>query len=323
MTKPDVSFVIATRNRLDLLIPCLRACLAQTGITSEILVYDDASDEEIRPIIDREFGDRIRVVRLEQNIGQPAVRSKGYREAAGEIIVSIDDDAILLDREILASVDPLFCQDKSVGIVALRYYEPPRAGGTLVFDHSVQELRSFVGCAAVIRREYALECECYPDWICRQGEERFLAIRMLDRGYRIVLFGPPSLIHLASPVRNRKAMQWYGIRNALLFDWICAPHPYLVPYLAKDIIKLFFYKIRLSRIPTKVAAIGWGLGSIVKMRHLRRPVRRSTFKKYLTLPRHGALRVPMDWSPEPLVNMGIFKSIAEIEPYLDSTPFGK
>lgn len=328
MPTPDVSFVIATRNRPDILVPCVRACLAQKDVSSEILVYDDASDEDMRPILTRDFGDRARVTRFECNMGQPAVRTIGYQEARGRYIVSLDDDTLMFDPLCVARAIQMMDRQDDIAAVAPQYYERPNTPGTsrdtsIARGENPVECSSFTGAIVVLKRSAVIEAGSYPEWIYRQGEERFLSIRLLDRGHRIMMVGPPSAIHLYSPVRNRQAMQWYGIRNAMLFDWICVPHPYCIPYLMKDMVKLFAYKLRVSRIPAKIGAVAWGLASIVKMRHLRNPVRRSTFRKYLSLPRHGALRVPKEWSPQPLVDRGIFKSISEIEPYLDSAPFGR
>ncbi|HPU07953.1 MAG TPA: glycosyltransferase [Thermogutta sp.] len=321
MSIPDVSFVIPTRNRPDILVPCVRACLAQKDISAEILVYDDASDEDMRPILIRAFGDRARVTRFESNLGQPEVRTIGYQEARGRYIVSLDDDTLLFDPLCVARARDMMDSAENIGAVALRYYERPGTPGTSKYASRVGgegtvECSSFTGAVVVLKRSAVIEAGCYPEWIYRQGEERFLSIRLLDLGYRIVMAGPPSAIHLYSPVRNRSAMSWYGIRNALLFDWICVPHPYFLPYLAKDIVKLFLYKITLANIPRKCAAIAWGLTSMVQKWSLRRPVSREAFRKYLALPRHGPIALPMDWSAEPLVSLGIIQSVSDLDLYL-------
>lgn len=318
----QVSFVIATRNRHDVLQWCLRSCLAQEGIEAEILVYDDASNLPVSQVLDTSLKSRVRIIRSEKNLGYVLLRNRGFQDATSRYVVTLDDDLILQDpRAIAGSIRRLESND-SLGVVALRYYERPRhyvesqlTAKSLV-AYTDTDCSTFVGCANIIVRELAKDLGLYPTWIFRQGEERFLSIRLLDAGYRIVLHGPPSAIHLYSPVRDRRAMNWYGIRNALLFDWICVPHPYFFPYLFKDIIKLFFYKITLSRIPAKLGAIAWGLGSILQKWSLRDPVSRATFKKYLTLPRHGPLPLPPDWSPEPLVKLGIIQDASELDPYL-------
>lgn len=317
-----VTFVIPTRNRLDTLRWCLRSCFIQEGIEPEILVYDDASDKAVSNSLPGDVADIIRIRRFDKNVGQPHIRRIGYQEASSDVIVSLDDDTILFDINIVKRCVAYLQKSYNTAAVALRFFERHRQKPIGPDYDSINEYSndidccSFAGGAVILRKDAVVQCGLYPKWVYRQGEERFLSIRLLDAGYRIVLHGPPSAIHLYSPVRDRRAMNWYGIRNALLFDWICVPHPYFFPYLFKDIIKLFFYKITLSRIPAKVGAIAWGLGSILQKWSLRNPVARATFRKYLTLPRHGALPLPPDWSPEPLVKLGIIQDASELDPYL-------
>ena len=319
-----VTYVIPTRNRPDTLMWCLQSCLAQEGNESEILVYDDASYEPIENCLPSRVLASVRVKRFGNNLGQPAVRNVAYGAASNEIIVSLDDDMVLFDPLAVNRCVQYLSKSNDIAAVALRYYEKTqmendnheRLSATSNRDYLDSDCASFAGGAVVLRKSAVLDCGLYPEWTYRQGEERFLSIRLLDAGYRIVMHGPPSAIHLYSPIRDRRAMNWYGIRNALLFDWICVPHPYLVPYLMKDIVKLFFYKLSVRNFPGKFGAIGWGLASIIGKWSLRKPVSRATFRKYLSLPRHGAIPLPPDWSPEPLIKMGVIAQASELDPFL-------
>lgn len=317
----DVSFIISTRNRPDVLVACIRACLAQTGISFEILVYDDASDEDMRPLLAREFGDRVKVTRLEENLGQPAVRSRALREATAEYVVQLDDDTLLFDAECAKRAVELLRENERIAAVPLRYYERRKRSnsgraGERTNGWRDEQRSTFVGCAVVLRRSAAIQCGCYPEWVYREHEERFLSVRLLDGGYDIVLSGPPSAVHLVSPIRDHTAISWYGIRNALLFDWICIPQPYTVPFLVKDIVRLFAYRLSLRNVCVKCAAMLWGLSAIIQKRALRRAVRRSTFRRFRSLPRHGALPLPAEWDTSLLVDRGIVQARNELAEYL-------
>ena len=91
-TRPEISIVIPTRNRLD----CLERCLArlaeqQTRESAEIIVVDDGSDgaDEIADLVARVPGARL--VRQEK-LGPAAARNAGVRAARGWIICFTDDD---------------------------------------------------------------------------------------------------------------------------------------------------------------------------------------------------------------------------------------
>ncbi|MEM4217345.1 MAG: glycosyltransferase family 2 protein, partial [Candidatus Methanomethylicaceae archaeon] len=216
-----VSFVIATRNRPEVLQWCIRSCLAQVGIEPEILVYDDASEKPVKRILPSDLADVITVRRFERNLGQSAVRSIGYQDASHQAIVSLDDDCVLFDPKIVSEAAHLLLGNDKIGAVPLRYFErgQERAVGRVMHSdlrrnhYGEEDCSTFVGAVVLLRKDAVTRCGLYPDWIYRQGEERFLSIRLLDAGYRIVLHGPPAAIHLFSPVRDRRAMQWYEIRN--------------------------------------------------------------------------------------------------------------
>lgn len=313
-----VSFVLATRNRRELAAACIRSCLVQRlDCPSEVIVYDDASEDGTAEYLRRCFP-AITIRRSPNNVGQPAARATGYSEARYDWIVSLDDDLLFFDPSAVQRALGVARAEERVGAVAMTYYQQgagrPESGGPS--EHVLFEVRSFLGCCVVLNRAAALECGCYPFWIYRQGEERFLSIPLLDRDYRILAGGPPVAIHLVSPVRDRQAMSWYGVRNTLLFDSICVPHPYCVPYLFKDACKLFLYKLSLRNLPTKLAALSWGLFSVLRMAGQRNPVSKAAFRKYVTLPRHGATPLPARWSREPLVRLGVIAQPGELDNYL-------
>lgn len=91
-TQPLVSVVIPTYNRAQLLKRALKSVLAQTHRNLEIIVVDDASEDDIARIV-VDLGDsRIRYIRHETNKGGSAARNTGIREATGSYIAFLDDD---------------------------------------------------------------------------------------------------------------------------------------------------------------------------------------------------------------------------------------
>lgn len=87
-----VSVVVPTHNRAPLLVRALRSALAQTHRNLEVIVVDDASNDET-PHRVRDFHDaRIRYLRHEVNRGGGATRNTGVRAARGEYIAFLDDD---------------------------------------------------------------------------------------------------------------------------------------------------------------------------------------------------------------------------------------
>ncbi len=94
---PDVTIVIPTFRRPDLLRRCVASCLAQEGlgtISVEILIVDNSSERSAEPIalhIARHAAWPVRYVH-EPEPGISNSRNAGLRHAAGELIAFIDDD---------------------------------------------------------------------------------------------------------------------------------------------------------------------------------------------------------------------------------------
>lgn len=89
---PLVSVVIATYRRPQLVVRAIRSALNQGIRDMEIIVVDDASQDQTERIV-RAIGDaRVRYVCHDCNHGLPASRNTGIRLAKGRYIAFLDDD---------------------------------------------------------------------------------------------------------------------------------------------------------------------------------------------------------------------------------------
>jgi len=86
----DVSVVIPTYNRAELLPLTLRTVLAQTLAPSEIIVVDDGSTDDSLGIL-AGFAPRVRVLSI-ANSGSIVARNVGLRAASGEFVAFCDSD---------------------------------------------------------------------------------------------------------------------------------------------------------------------------------------------------------------------------------------
>jgi glycosyltransferase involved in cell wall biosynthesis len=90
---PEVTVVIATRDRPALVAGAIDSALAQTVAAVEVLVVDDGSVEPVRPHLDEP---RLRLLRLDPPRGVCAARNLGLARARGRWITFLDDDDRLL-----------------------------------------------------------------------------------------------------------------------------------------------------------------------------------------------------------------------------------
>lgn len=89
---PDVSVVVPTHERRDLLLRTLASVRAQTGVGMEILVVDDGSSDGTADAVDELGDERISVLRNDVAQGVSAARNRGTRAATGTWVAWCDDD---------------------------------------------------------------------------------------------------------------------------------------------------------------------------------------------------------------------------------------
>jgi glycosyltransferase involved in cell wall biosynthesis len=101
---PDVSAIIPTYNRRELVIRAIRSALAQTREVGEIIVIDDGSTDGTDAALKAEFGDRIISVR-QANAGVSAARNRGMAMARGRYIALLDSDDEWMPEKTALQVD--------------------------------------------------------------------------------------------------------------------------------------------------------------------------------------------------------------------------
>ena len=117
MEKPYfISVVIATRNREHWLADTLESLTKQTRPPNEIIVVDNASEDNTREVVFR-FQDRLPVKYVyEGKKGIPYARNCGVKVARGGIIAFLDDDSSA-DENWLKYIETPFIRDPNIGIV--------------------------------------------------------------------------------------------------------------------------------------------------------------------------------------------------------------
>jgi len=125
---PDVSVVIPTRFRPELVTRAVRSVLAQTVDTIEVIVVIDGPDEPTAAALAALGDDRIRVETLPEPGGAPNARNVGARAAQGAWVAYLDDDDEWLPRKLEVQLALAKGARAAVPIVASRLLNrTPRA----------------------------------------------------------------------------------------------------------------------------------------------------------------------------------------------------
>jgi GT2 family glycosyltransferase len=231
---PEVSYVVITFNRPVDLAVCLRSLQEQTFREKEIIVVDNASTDDTRAMLARDFPD-VRVVALPENRGVSGGRNAGTVSARGEICIYIDDDAWLVDPEATSTIVGYFRDDSRLACLALTIVSshtgeeemksiPRRDKARLLHDYPTTY---FCGCGHAFRRRAFLEAGMYWDPLVYGSQEIDLGYRLLERGDLLLHTSRVSVIHKSTPTA-RPSGQWVYF-NTRDRPWVAARH---LPWLA-------------------------------------------------------------------------------------------
>jgi glycosyltransferase involved in cell wall biosynthesis len=264
--------VITTKNRKDELRSAVASALAQTA-KPEVLVIDDGSTDGTSDMIRSEFP-AVRLDRAEQSLGLVVQRNRGAKLASGDIIFSIDDDAVFSTPKTIAQTLAEFDHPRigAIGIPFINVKQDdivrqraPDADRAYVSDQ-------YIGTAHALRRELFLALSGYREYIIHQGEEGDYCLRMLDAGYVVRVGRGDPIHHFESPRRDFRRMDLYGRRNDVLFVWHNVPAAYVPIRWIRTAAGGMRRGFTVGRPLRMLQGLLWGAGSVVRRIGHRQPV---------------------------------------------------
>jgi glycosyltransferase involved in cell wall biosynthesis len=135
----EVSAIIPTYNRRELVIRAIETVLAQTRAVEEIIVVDDGSTDGTGHALQARFGDRIRYV-WQANAGVSAARNHGMRLAQGRYFALLDSDDEWLPDKTQAQIEWLEARP-DFGMVVCDVQRVDRDGAPIDVFHRREVIR--------------------------------------------------------------------------------------------------------------------------------------------------------------------------------------
>lgn len=302
MQLPLVSVVIPTRNRGPELQKTLAALKAQTYSSLEVMVIDDASDEDLESLIRSAWPGAISW-RKAVNVGQCSCRNEAFQRARGKYLLSLDDDANFTDPEDLRKAVEMMENDPTLGVLTFFTCHGPEMPATIsLLDRTLKYTHTFLGAAALLRGTTIEQIGGFCEFFASEGEEEELSVRVLNAGFAI-LFCPSILVHhRVSPLSRNNARTWErGLRNKL---WLIAMHMPLrrIPVEAGwKVGGALWDAVRLGRLRRFIHGLWNCVAGLPQALHRRRPI------SDLALRRYDSIR---------------FRGMCTAEEYVKPTPCG-
>jgi len=261
--RPRVSYVVATYNRPGDLADAINSILEQTYRPIEVVVISNSTDDTAELFEDGEQFDEdcISYYEFPGRMGVPEARNAGYERATGEILVTIDDDAVLASPDATDELVSLFQEYGGVGALAFQSrnhqtkelirMEVPDPPDFETTPSEVYRTTSFIGVGNAIRRSALDAAGTYPEDFVYGFEEMDLSIRILDAGYDILYTPSIVIYHKESPVARRTAIeeQERQIENRVRLAVRNLPGRYLV---GTSLLWLSYWVLRSGFDPTSL-----------------------------------------------------------------------
>ena len=248
----DVSVIVSVHNAADILCVTLPALLDQNYSegTIELIVVDDCSSDATSALLEnREWNDRCKIIRHEQNRGRCATRNSGIKAATGDLIVFIDCDIevgpTFITKHVQKHKNP-----KVIGLLSNlrphtdelkdkyhRYLFFGNRGAQLVGGHKPLPFKYFIMTCSSVKAEAVKKTGLLNENLPGYGIDLHYSYRLWKDFPDGLYFSPDITVRmhkLKSIGRALDDFTDYGRRNVPI---ILEEFPQLAPYMGVDFVK--------------------------------------------------------------------------------------
>ena len=202
---PQVSVIVTTYNRKDLLAETINSILTQTFTDFELIVVDNCSNYNFSEHI-KSFKDPRILPFQNQNNGIIAVnRNLGIRRAKGEYIAFCDDDDTWFPNKLEQQIKKIKQHPNEEFILihsnAILVSEKKR--DVITKKKDVKTFNNFISCNHITCSTVILSKSQIvifdEDPIIRASEDYFLWIELVSKGYKFYLIDAPLITYRVLP----------------------------------------------------------------------------------------------------------------------------
>jgi GT2 family glycosyltransferase len=245
-----LSFVIITYNRPGDALELLRNITTLNNaaeLLEDVIIVNNASTESydaVKQFIAANTQINFRFIDAPANLGVAKGRNLAIGYAKAPILILLDDDAELGNKDALENIVRLFAshtnEERPLGIISFKVlYFSTRAMQVNALPHKrFNEYKDksffytyfFAGGAHAIKREVLEKVGNYPEDFFYGMEEYDLSYRILDNGYSIAYSDSIIMLHKESPLgrkpkKEKLLMMWL---NKSKVAWRYLPRKYFI-----------------------------------------------------------------------------------------------
>jgi GT2 family glycosyltransferase len=202
----DVSLIIVTYNSAPCIKPCLASAFAQTGVSFECIVVDNASKDDTIAAT-KEFN--IRLLANRENIGYGRANNQGFAASQGRYIYLLNPDARLEGNDTLAKLCKAMDSNPQWGMAGTLVHgssgvlESPPSTEYPAQSHVHRDFSKLpgkiawiIGASMVVRRELYEKLGGFDPGFFLYSEETDFCLRMRELGFEIGQVSEVAVTHI-------------------------------------------------------------------------------------------------------------------------------
>ncbi len=223
----DVSVIIVNYKTPELVCNCIQSVLlCTTGISYEIIVVDNHSEDSICQSLSTAFGKQIKLIELDENIGFGKANNEGVKIATGKNILFLNPDTLLINNAIKTLSDALDANEQAGACGGNLYDEDMQPTlsfrrlfpgikwelmemtvhklekilyqGNWMFNHHQHpmEVAYITGADLMVKRRVIDSIGCFSPQFFMYNEDTDLCLRIHQAGYKILSIPEAKIQHL-------------------------------------------------------------------------------------------------------------------------------
>lgn len=267
-----VSAIIVNYNSGAYATRCIASLLLQTGVELEIIVVDNASQDDSTTLLRETFGDDIRLIANKENLGFGRANNLGAASASGQYLLLINPDTELSSPDTVRILAE-FASQPEIGIAGPEIHEPLKRKKYVLprhtypsqsklrfkdrFEHLPGSIAWLLGACLLLRKSVYEELAGFdPDYFL-YGEDIDICLRARLAGYEIGYCAAARITHVGGASERESPTLDKFLRKRRGFFLFCQKH-----YDPRDVKRIARRSLFTVFLQSKQAWLRHALGAI-------------------------------------------------------------
>lgn len=232
----SLSVLIVNYNSGVYAVDCIRSLLQQQSLALEVIVVDNASQDNSIALLNEAFGKKITLIKSKENLGFGRANNLAASKATGEYLLLLNPDTIISGPHDLSELIQFLEVHPEAGMVGPAIEEPRKGKDVLpryrypasrklkytnTFKNLPGEIAWILGACMLIKRGFYEEIAGFdPDYFL-YGEDADICLRIRQHGYQIGYCDSVKIMHVsgASEIGADSLDKWLRKKRGIFLFW--------------------------------------------------------------------------------------------------------